>query len=70
MRQKMDGDQCTSKVAFSLEANAELDKFMKSKAHYVSLGGKNTLESSNEAIQSLYNLTLILPGTKITSPQF
>lgn len=43
---------------------------MNSKAHYITLGGVNGRTSSNEAIQSLYNLTLVLPGTKLTDPEF
>lgn len=65
-----DGDQVTAKAAFTLEANEELDKFMNSKAHYISLGANNIRTSSNEAIQALYNLTLVLPGTKLTDPIF
>lgn len=65
-----DGDQVTSKVAFSLEANKELDEMMNSKAHYITLGGKNGRTASNEAIQCLYNLTLVLPGTKLVDPVF
>ena len=43
---------------------------MNSKAHYITLGGVNGRTSSNEAVQSLYNLTLVLPGTKLTDPEF
>lgn len=43
---------------------------MNSKAFFVSLGGKNIRTSSNEAIQSLFNLTLKLPGSNLTSPKF
>jgi len=65
-----DGDQVTCKVAYSIEANDELDRFMNSKAHYINLGGKNIRQSSKEAIQSLYNMTLILPGTKLSEPEY
>jgi len=43
---------------------------MNSKAHYISLNGINMRTSSNEAIQSLYSLTKILPDVKITTPIF
>ena len=66
----MDGDQCTVKIAYTNEANQELDKFMNSKCHYIDFSGINMRQSSNEAIQSLYNMTLILPGTKITEMKF
>lgn len=65
-----DGDQCTVKAVYSVEANEELDKMMNSKAHFITLGAKNGRTSSNEAIQALYNLTLALPGTKLTDPVF
>ena len=66
----IDGDQVTVKAAFSLEANEELDKMMNSKSHFISLGANNVRTSSNEAVQSLYNLTLVLPGTRLTDPEF
>lgn len=59
-----DGDQTTAKIAFTIEANKELDEYVSSKRFYVDLGGKNVRKSSNETIQALYNLTLILPQTK------
>ena len=43
---------------------------MNSKAHYISLNGINMRTSNNEAIQSLYNLTKILPNTNLTNPEF
>lgn len=66
----MDGDQITAKVAFSLESNEELERYMNSKSYYINLGANNGRTSSNEAIQALYNLTLVLPGTKLTDPEF
>jgi len=65
-----DGDQTSNKGIFTTEANEELENFMNSKAHYISLNGINMRISGNEAIQSLYNLTKILPDTKTTSPIF
>ena len=67
---KIDGDQTTVKAAYTVEANRELEDFMNSKKFYIYLGGTNIRKSSNETIQALYNLTLVLPGTKITEPVF
>lgn len=66
----MDGDQVTAKVVFTDEANAEIAQFLKSKKFYIDLGGTNVRTSSNESIQTLYNLTLILPGSNLTEPKF
>lgn len=60
----MDGDQCSIKGLFSVEANKEAIEFMNSKAHYVSLGGKNIRTVGSEGIQSLYCLTKVLPDSK------
>ena len=57
-------------MVYSDEANAEIEKFLKSKRFYIDLGGKNVRVSGKEAIQTVYNLTLILPGTKLTNPIF
>ena len=65
-----DGDQVTVKAAYSIEANKELQKHMDSTAHFISLGGVNVRTSSNEAIQAIYNMTLVLPETKCTDPVF
>lgn len=67
-----DGDQVTLKGVFSEEANAELEKQLRSKSHYFNLGGKGVRTSDKEAIQSLYNLTLCLDDdkAKITNPEF
>ena len=59
-----DGDTVSSKGIFSIEANDEMSKEINSKKHYISLGGENSMNASKEAIQSLYNLTLILPDDK------
>lgn len=59
-----DGDQCTAKIAFTDESNAELKEYSNSKAHYISLGGMNIRTSAKEAIESAYALTLALPETE------
>ena len=65
-----DGDQVTVKGIYSIEANAELEKHIKSKANYIMLGGENVRNCTNEAIQSLYNLTKVIPGTKLNKVVF
>lgn len=50
----------TIKGIFTTEANDELDRVMNSKYNFITSGNTGIRESSNEAIQSLYNLTLIL----------
>lgn len=59
-----DGDQVTVKIPYTKEANAELENYMNSNKFFLNLGGINIRESSNEAIQAMYNLTLILPEDK------
>lgn len=60
----MDGDQVTCKIVFSVEANKELEEYLNSAKFYIDLGGNNIRSTTNEGIQSLYNLTLVLPETK------
>jgi hypothetical protein len=38
---------------------------MNSKANYIGFSGECIRTSSNEAIQSIYDLTRVLPGTKL-----
>ena len=40
------------------------------KKHYIGLSGKNVRTGSNEAIQCLYSLTLLLPDSKHDKPVF
>lgn len=67
-----DGDQASAKAAWTVEANEELDKFLNSKANFINASGLNIKVSTNEAIQSLYSMTKILPQDqkKITDPIF
>jgi len=58
-----DGDQVSVKGVFTKEANDELLNFINSKANYIGFNGECIRTSSNEAIQSIYNLTRVLPGT-------
>ena len=55
-----DGDQVTIKGIYTKEANKEIEDLLKSKSHYINLGGKGIRESSNEAIVCLYSLTMCL----------
>ena len=59
-----DGDQITSKVAFSRESNLELQKYHDSKAFYIDMGSKNVRQPEHEATQSLYSMTVKLKGYK------
>ena len=63
-------DQVTVKGVWSNEANVELEKQLISKKHFIGLDGKNVRTGSNEAIQCLYSLTLLLPDSKHEAPVF
>ena len=67
-----DGDQASVKGVWTQEANDELNKFISSVSNYIDLGGVNIRVSTNEAVQSLYCLTKILPQDedKIQKPIF
>jgi hypothetical protein len=65
-----DGDQVTVKMPFSVEANKELEDHLNSNGQFVGLNGEIGRKATNEAIQAMYNLTLVLPGTKLTDPVF
>jgi len=67
-----DGDTCTCKCIFSDEANAELDRVMKSNYNYIDSSGKGIRKASQECIQAMYNLTMVLPEDrgKISAPTF
>ena len=65
-----DGDQVTVKLVYSVEANDELRKYKDSNAQFITLNGVNGRKADKEAIQAMYNLTLVLPNTKLTQPEF
>lgn len=67
-----DGDQITCKMAYSVEANQELQKYMNSNAQFIFLNGTNGRKADKEALQAMYDLTLVLPDeqSKLTNPQF
>lgn len=66
----MDGDQVTVKAVYSTEANAELESYINSKPHYIAINGINNRMSSNEAVQSIYNLTKVESNVILTEPKF
>ena len=59
-----DGDQVTLKMAYSDDANKELRAYMDSKAQFITMSGSNGRKADKEAIQAIYNLTLVLPEDK------
>lgn len=65
-----DGDQVSVKGIYSIEANKELEQQMNSKNHYIGLNCTSVMTVDKEAVQSLYCLTLVLPGTPLSDPQF
>lgn len=70
MNADFDGDQVTAKMAYSVESNNELNKFSNSNGQFITLNGVNGRVADKEAIQAMYNLTLVIPGTKLTNPIF
>lgn len=67
-----DGDSVTVKGVWFVESNEEINRLLNSKKVLVNIGASNIKVSGNEAIQSLYSLTKILPETKpkLTNPVF
>ena len=70
MYKDFDGDQVTVKLVYSVEANEELKKFKDSNGQFITLNGINGRKADKEALQAMYNLTLVLPDTKLTDPEF
>jgi DNA-directed RNA polymerase beta' subunit len=52
-----DGDQITSKILFSKEANEEAERIMFSKSNILTIDGGSIRSIGNEGIQTLYTLT-------------
>lgn len=67
-----DGDMGQVKGSFFRETNEELKNFTNAKANFINMGCENIRVSEKEAIQSLYNMTLVLRQDKdsLTDPQF
>ena len=57
-------------MPFSVEANQELERHLNSTGQFIGLNGENGRKATNEAIQAMYNMTLVLPGTELTDPTF
>lgn len=52
-----DGDQITSKILFTKEANEEAERIMFSKSNLIAIDGGSIRKIGNEGIQTLYTLT-------------
>lgn len=68
-----DGDQCIVKSVYSIEANNELREQLNSKRHFISLGGVNIMNTTNEGVMALYSLTMDateLGSIKFNDPEF
>lgn len=67
-----DGDMGQVKGSFFNETNQELANFTNSKANFINMACTNIRVSEKEAIQSLYNMTLILRDdvSRLTDPKF
>lgn len=67
-----DGDTISSKAVYSIESTEELKGLINSKKHYISLGAENEMTTTNEGLQSLYSLTMVLDAdkSKLTDPIF
>lgn len=52
-----DGDQVTIKSVWSIEANAEAEKIIRTNSNFVDGGGAWTRGCNNEAVQTMYTLT-------------
>lgn len=52
-----DGDQVTVKPLFTQEANIEAERILNSKSNIINIYGGNMRNSTNEAVQTIYQLT-------------
>ena len=65
-----DGDMVTIKGIFTDEANAELEKQLKSNIHFIDLGCKSVVSNTNESIQAIFALTMTVDSDALTEPKF
>lgn len=67
-----DGDMGQVKGSFFNETNQELSNFTNSKANFINMACTNIRVSEKEAVQSLYNMTLVLrdDSGRLTDPKF
>ena len=59
-------DQVTVKLVYSTGAVKELRQYANSNAQFITLNGTNGRLADKEALQAMYNLTLVLPDTQLT----
>lgn len=52
-----DGDTISLRAVFSVEANKEADRLIKSKTMFLDSQGKSTRTITNEAFQAIYSIT-------------
>ncbi len=67
-----DGDMGQVKGSFFKETNDELANFTNSKANFINMACSNIRVSEKEAVQSLFNMTLVLNDdkNKLTDPTY
>ena len=67
-----DGDTGQVKGSFFKETNEELSNFTNSKANFINMACQNIRVSEKEAVQALFNMTLVLrtDKDKLTNPEF
>lgn len=65
-----DGDQVQIRGVFTVEANEECDRYLKSKSHYITLLGNNIRVQGKETIQALYCLTKVNRKDTLIDPVF
>lgn len=67
-----DGDMGQVKGSFFNETNQELSNFTNSKANFINMACTNIRVSEKEAVQSLYNMTLVLRDDvgRLSDPKF
>lgn len=67
-----DGDQVSTKGVFTKEANDECKEFINSKFNYIGMDGKTIRTTTNESVQSIYTLTMVMKEdlSKLKEPQF
>ena len=51
-------------MAYSIESNEELKKYMNPKAQFITLAGNNGRVADKESIQAMYSMTLVLSDAK------
>lgn len=66
-----DGDQVSVQGVWTEEANAEIAKFMRSKANYINNNGQLVRDSEHSSIQVMYSMTFsVVDENKLEAPTF